>query len=327
MILKLSIISLLIVLVIVLTLSYHFNQEGFNSPLPNLNAALLPTGRDWQVFKCTVKDVPGGNGVGSVYEYRMSTNKVAETTRNPSANIADCSTLVLDPAVPRPRSRGNTGTPPAGAPAAGAPAGTPPAGTPPAGTPPAGTPPAGTPPAGTPPAGAPVMGAPAAGAPPATMVGPRGPPGPRGLRGPAGPMGPPGPATGSDLSKGSSLVPASGAGPAPYGTLGTLGSQLNSSAATPRRTDVQPENTLSDTAKTAMESQGKSDFLKSIQKIIRNELLATRSTDSDMIGSSDSSCNGSDSTQQGQDYMSAKSDMSKYIKKDSIPCYGCTLDY
>jgi hypothetical protein len=123
------------------------------------------------------------------------------------------------------------------------------------------------------------------------------------------------------------LVPASGAGPAPYGTLGALGSQLASSAAAPQRTDVQPQNTLSDTAQTAMASQGKSDFLKSIQKIIRNELLANRSTDSDMIGSSDESCNGSDATQQGQDYMSAKSDMSKYIKKDSIPCYGCSLDY
>jgi hypothetical protein len=142
-------------------------------------------------------------------------------------------------------------------------------------------------------------------------------------------MGPPGPAAGSDLSKGSSLVPASGAGPAPFSSLSTpaLGANLGANAAAPRRTDVQPQNTLSETAQTAMESQGKSDFLKSIQKIIRNELLASRSTDSDMMGSSDASCNSSDATQQGQDYMSAKSDMSKYIKKDSIPCYGCSLDY
>lgn len=221
MILKLSILGLLIVLIIVLTLSYHFNQEGFDSPVSTL-------------------------------------------PRNPPT--APVSTAV-PPTVP---------------------------------------------------------------ATPSSVVGPRGPPGPQGPQGPAGPrgpMGPPGPATGSDLSKGSSLVPASGAGPALYDTIGSPGLQLNSSAATPRRTDVQPQNTLSDTAQTAMESQGKSDFLKSIQKIIRNELLATRSTDSDMIGASDSSCNGSDATQQGQDYMSAKSDMSKYIKKDSIPCYGCALDY
>ena len=136
-------------------------------------------------------------------------------------------------------------------------------------------------------------------------------------------------ASGSDLSKGSSLVPASGSGPAPFSSLATpaLGANLASNAAAPRRNDIQPQNTLSDTAQTAMSAQGKSDFLKSIQKIIHNELLATRSTDSDMIGSSDASCNDSDSTQQGQDYMSAKSDMSKYIKKDSIPCYGCSLDY
>lgn len=167
----------------------------------------------------------------------------------------------------------------------------------------------------------------------APVVGPRGPPGPQGPRGPMGPMGPPGPATGSDLSRGSSLVPASGAGPAPFSSVATpaLGANLAANAAAPRRTDIQPQNTLSETAQTAMESQGKSDFLKSIQKIIRNELLASRSTDSDMMGSSDGSsdgsCGGSDATQQGQDYMSAKSDMSKYIKKDSIPCYGCSLDY
>jgi len=324
MILKLSICGLLIVLVIVLTLSYYFNQEGFDSPLPSLNAAVLPTGRDWQVFACTVKDVPGGSGVGSVYEYRMPTNKVAETTRRPSANIADCSSLVLDTTVPRSRSGGASGGA-AGASggAAGASGGAAGASGGAAGGA-AGAAGASGGAAGAAGASGGAAGGAAGGA---TSVGPRGPPGPQGIRGPQGVMGPPGPATGSDLSRGSSLVPASGAGPAPYGSLGALGSQLNSSAATPRRTDVQPQNTLSDTAQTAMASQGKSDFLKSIQKIIRNELLSSRSTDSDMIGSSDGSCNGSDATQQGQDYMTAKSDMSKYIKKDSIPCYGCSLDY
>jgi len=219
MILKLSIVGLLIVLVAVLTLSYYYNQEGFDSPAPR--------------------------------------NQAAAPSAAPSAS-------------------------PAAAPAAAAP-----------------------------------------------VVGPRGPPGPQGPVGPKGPMGPPGPAAGSDLSRGSSLVPASGSGPAPFSSLATpaLGANLAANAAAPQRTDVKPQNTLSETAQTAMSAQGKSDFLKSIQKIIHNELLASRSTDSDMIGSSDASCNGSDSTKQGQDYMSAKSDLSKYIKKDSIPCYGCTLDY
>jgi hypothetical protein len=31
--------------------------------------------------------------------------------------------------------------------------------------------------------------------------------------------------------------------------------------------------------------------------------------------------------QQGNEYRRSKEDMSKYIKKDSIPCWGCTLDY
>jgi hypothetical protein len=75
-------------------------------------------------------------------------------------------------------------------------------------------------------------------------------------------------ASGSDLSKGSSLVPASGSGPAPFSSLATpaLGANLAANAAAPRRNDIQPQNTLSDTAQTAMSAQGKSDFLKSIQK-------------------------------------------------------------
>jgi len=230
MILKLSIVGLLIVLVVVLTLSYYYNQEGFDSPVP-------------------------------------------PASRNQAAQPAAADAPAVGPQGP-PSPEGPVG--------------------------------------------------------PQGPAGPMGPPGPVGPQGPAGPMGPPGPAAGSDLSKGSSLVPASGAGPAPFSSLSTpaVGANLSANAAAPQRTDVQPQNGLSETAQTAMSAQSKSDFLKSIQKMIHNELLASRSTDSNMVGaSSDASCNGSDATQQGQDYMSSKSDMSKYIKKDSIPCYGCTLDY
>ena len=76
---------------------------------------------------------------------------------------------------------------------------------------------------------------------------------------------------------------------------------------------------------------------KNIVTQVKDALLMSRSLDN----TSYSSCGGSDdsvSSQQGQDYTSANSaqkynqgapsaspDMSQYIKKDSIPCWNCTL--
>jgi len=167
--------------------------------------------------------------------------------------------------------------------------------------------------------------------------GPMGPRGPRGHTGPAGPMGPAGqpvPATGSDLSKGSSIVPSSGAGPASVRANDPV---APTGASTPQRNDIQSQVALSDTGYNAMDLKQKSDLLSSIQKMFRNELLASRSTDSSTIDPASCSSSVSSSTQQGNEYIemsqkdpsncSAGHDMSKYIKKDSIPCYGCALDY
>ena len=78
-----------------------------------------------------------------------------------------------------------------------------------------------------------------------------------------------------------------------------------------------------------MDLQNKSSLLGNIQKIVHNELAASRNQpNNNPIAMGQESCN-SDSTcdQQGQEYNREKCDMSKYIKKDSIPCWGCTLDY
>jgi hypothetical protein len=110
-----------------------------------------------------------------------------------------------------------------------------------------------------------------------------------------------------------------------------------SGAATPHRTEVRPQVTLSDTGYTAMELKQKSDFLKDIQKIVKNELLADRATQH-VTGMGQNEMGHTASTMQGQEYWrhSQKSDdqmehncpdMSGYIKKDSIPCWGCSLDY
>jgi len=133
---------------------------------------------------------------------------------------------------------------------------------------------------------------------------------------PAAPAAPVVPAAPADLSSGSSIVPPMGAGPAPYGAMnGTTPSH----GAIPSRTDVVPQVSMSPTGQAASMLQQKSDLLKDIQKIFRNELLASRSTDASTMNTS--SCAGSPSMSQGEEYNS------KMIKKDSIPCWGCSLDY
>ena len=75
-----------------------------------------------------------------------------------------------------------------------------------------------------------------------------------------------------------------------------------------------------------MSLQQKSNLLKTIQQMVKNEVLATRSTQP--IDSDDDCSSASASESQGNEYNhKIKKDMSQYIKKDSIPCAGCTLDY
>ena len=100
----------------------------------------------------------------------------------------------------------------------------------------------------------------------------------------------------------------------------------------------QPTVTLSDTGYAATELHQKTGLLQDIQKIIHNELLANRSTQP-VHGGDALSHSASASISQGNEYNKScmkKSDdtcnascpdMSQYIKKDSIPCAGCNLDY
>jgi hypothetical protein len=107
-----------------------------------------------------------------------------------------------------------------------------------------------------------------------------------------------------------------------------LQSQL--AAAGPSRQDVTPQVSLSDTGYTALELQNKSNMLKNIQKIVRNEIMASRNQpENNPMAMGNESCDSSDSNamQQGNEYKRNKPDMSQYIKKDSIPCWGCSLDY
>jgi len=116
------------------------------------------------------------------------------------------------------------------------------------------------------------------------------------------------------------------------------------SSTTPVRTDVVPQVSISGSGYDAMNLQQKAELLKDIQKVVRNEVLASRSTTPVLNGNGQG--NGSDSTAQGQEYSDSCykdteyrcpknpdgscppiPDMSQYIKKDQIPCWGCALDY
>ena len=125
-----------------------------------------------------------------------------------------------------------------------------------------------------------------------------------------------------------------------------------SAATNPQRNDVQPQVAMSNTSYDAMNLKQKSDLLTNIQKMFRNELLANRSTDASIKDTSPSSSSHSSSTQQGNEFNKVSQkcddssdedsyrcpknpngscppvpDMTQYIKKDAIPCWGCSVDY
>jgi len=114
---------------------------------------------------------------------------------------------------------------------------------------------------------------------------------------------------------------------------------------TPQREDVTPEISISGSGYDAMTLKQKMDLLKDIQKVVRNEILAGRSTQPVLSGETRKG-QMTDATAQGQEYEGSCykdteyrcpknpdgscppiPDMTQYIKKDAIPCWGCSLDY
>ena len=118
-----------------------------------------------------------------------------------------------------------------------------------------------------------------------------------------------------------------------------------SAPATPARVDIVPEVSISGVGYDALTLQQRADLLRDIQKTVRNDILANRATKQIISGETRHS-KDTDATAQGQEYESSchkdteyrcpknpdgscppVPDMSEYIKKDSIPCWGCSLDY
>ena len=119
----------------------------------------------------------------------------------------------------------------------------------------------------------------------------------------------------------------------------------------PKNENVDPDTTLSATAYEAIELQKRSKLLEDIQKTVRNEVLAARSTtpvepgcdtvQTELIAQgqeyTDTCYKGNkDTCYNDTEYKCPKNpdgscppipDMTKFIKKDSVPCWGCNIDY
>jgi hypothetical protein len=149
------------------------------------------------------------------------------------------------------------------------------------------------------------------------------------------------PATGTPTTPGAPVIPATGTPTVqPIPATGTP-----SAPATPARVDIVPEVTISGVGYDALTLQQRADLLRDIQKTVRNDILANRAMKPIISGETRQS-KDTDATAQGQEYESSchkdteyrcpknpdgscppLPDMSQYIKKDAIPCWGCSLDY
>ena len=84
------------------------------------------------------------------------------------------------------------------------------------------------------------------------------------------------------------------------------------------------------TTNSSFSEEEKNRLSKDIAKSVKDQILSDRSLQPVVPASTDSCANDSacvsDSCSQGADYMSgAPFNANDYIRKDSIPCYGCTL--
>jgi hypothetical protein len=100
----------------------------------------------------------------------------------------------------------------------------------------------------------------------------------------------------------------------------------------PKPAVVNPEVTLSDTGYDAMKLNKQSNMLNDIQKIVHNEMLLHRATDVSVKNPASKKKKANNNASCVQNKMEIQNemgtqDMSKYIKKDEIPCWGCSLDY
>jgi hypothetical protein len=143
------------------------------------------------------------------------------------------------------------------------------------------------------------------------------------------------------------------AAPASMGPSQNVATASSAPAPAGIRPPVSPTKVeVTDQGYASMEKNQRSALLRDIQKVIRNELIANRATehvkkgcDDDDEEECDSDHGDSTANAQGRDYKKNSfkkeedacatgggscgplKDMTKYIRKDEIPCWGCNIDY
>ncbi len=114
------------------------------------------------------------------------------------------------------------------------------------------------------------------------------------------------------------------------------------------QTQTQSEIVVSGPGFDAMSLQQKTQLLRDVQKLVKNEVIADRTMDNSINNPllNQTQVQKSDALNQGKEYSSECKkncegpcprnkdgscppvpDMSEYIRKDQIPCWNCTLDY
>jgi hypothetical protein len=119
--------------------------------------------------------------------------------------------------------------------------------------------------------------------------------------------------------------------PAAQAAISTVASQPTATLVTPSTLPASQETVI------AKEKQEKSELLRDIQQIVRTELLGqqkmtTASSQPVLRAGSNEGILMSPAAAQGQEMSTARDkfcpkNMNEYIRKDSIPCWNCTLDY
>jgi len=109
--------------------------------------------------------------------------------------------------------------------------------------------------------------------------------------------------------------------------IGPIGS--SASAAAPSTTDqttTVPNSTPATVAPVELSDETEKRIVKDIMTQLKDKLMIDRTLDNpqDSSYSNGSYDNSSTCTEQGSEWKRRKPDMSKYIRKDSIPCWNCS---
>jgi hypothetical protein len=112
----------------------------------------------------------------------------------------------------------------------------------------------------------------------------------------------------------------------------TAGTTTGSTAGTTQGTTTATQNKLVDVSDNDWKSQFNGmQFLKDIRSVVRDEIIAnniaTANTTKAAIENKVAQEVQTPSIMQGKAFSNPAYDMNQYIRKDSIPCYACTLDY